>query len=536
MLMNLARKALRRAADERGFSMVAVMLVMMVSGLFLAGAFAAANGEVPVTRDSQDRKQALGAAEAGLEYYAYHLATDNDYWAKCTNVPAPNTTEPSPVVQRWSGTGTDTRANKWRKIPGSSADYAIELLPAGTASACVPAPGDTQASMINPDGTFRIRATGRSNGTKRSLVGTFRRKTFLDFLYFTDLETADPTTYANSQLGDYAAQSCMTPRSNRPWWCTEIQFGPSDAIRGPLHTNDDSIMVCGSPTFGTDSLDAIEVVADRFTWKTADGCASASPVFNGPTGTGAAYTMPTTNDELKTLPLAGYKFTGETTIRLKGDETPAKISVKNANVNGGAWTDKPFPPNGVIYVQSGGWCPANPPITATYTGQQNCANVYVSGTYNQSLTINAENDIIIKPPAGSSNGDVIGANDAVLGLIANNFVRVAHEVTRGWRDGYNACTNVTPTMQNVTIEAAILSLQHSFIVDNYACGAELGTLKVKGAIAQKFRGPVGTTADTGFAKDYNYDKRLRYRSPPYFLQPEVASWQRVRLSEQVPAT
>ena len=45
-----------------------------------------------------------------------------------------------------------------------------------------------------------------------------------------------------------------------------------------------------------------------------------------------------------------------------------------------------------------------------------------------------------------------------------------------------------------TIDAAILAINHSFIVDNYNCGARLGTLNVIGAIAQKYRGAVGTTA------------------------------------------
>ena len=36
-----------------------------------------------------------------------------------------------------------------------------------------------------------------------------------------------------------------------------------------------------------------------------------------------------------------------------------------------------------------------------------------------------------------------------------------------------------------------MSLQHSFIVDNYDCG-QSGTLTVNGAIVQKYRGPVGT--------------------------------------------
>ena len=40
---------------------------------------------------------------------------------------------------------------------------------------------------------------------------------------------------------------------------------------------------------------------------------------------------------------------------------------------------------------------------------------------------------------------------------------------------------------------------------------------------------------TGYTKDYNYDNRLRYRSPPYFLDPIQAAWRIIRSNEQVPA-
>ena len=90
----------RFLAAERGFSMIIVIGVMAASALFVAAAFAAANGDLPLTRDSQDRKQAYAAAEAGINYYQYHLNQDPDYWTRCTNVPAPNATENQPVNQK----------------------------------------------------------------------------------------------------------------------------------------------------------------------------------------------------------------------------------------------------------------------------------------------------------------------------------------------------------------------------------------------------------------------------------------------------
>jgi hypothetical protein len=62
-------------------------------------------------------------------------------------------------------------------------------------------------------------------------------------------------------------------------------------------------------------------------------------------------------------------------------------------------------------------------------------------------------------------------------------------------------------------------------VDNYGCGKHLGELNVYGAIAQKFRGPVGLVSGQGYDKEYIYDERLATDEPPYFLSPLNAGWE-----------
>jgi hypothetical protein len=90
-------------------------------------------------------------------------------------------------------------------------------------------------------------------------------------------------------------------------------------------------------------------------------------------------------------------------------------------------------------------------------------------------------------------------------------------------------TNLTGSMSSPTIDAAILSTHHSFIVDNFKCGAQLGELNVWGSIAQFWRGPVGTGgSSTGYIKNYNYDDRLATAQPPEFLS-STTSW---RLSRE----
>ena len=66
------------------------------------------------------------------------------------------------------------------------------------------------------------------------------------------------------------------------------------------------------------------------------------------------------------------------------------------------------------------------------------------------------------------------------------------------------------------------------------------SINLNGVIAQKFRGPVGTfssgsgTLQTGYNKHYSYDSRLKYLSPPFFLNPTQSAWIRNSYSEIPP--
>jgi hypothetical protein len=84
-------------------------------------------------------------------------------------------------------------------------------------------------------------------------------------------------------------------------------------------------------------------------------------------------------------------------------------------------------------------------------------------------------------------------------------------------------------------------VQHSFRVQHYQYGEDCvaGTLNMTGAIAQKYRGIVGTGPDacgpgsgTGYLKNYMYDQRLKYDSPPNFLNPVASAWQVVTWAER----
>jgi hypothetical protein len=535
-------RRLRLAADD-GYTMAAVMLVMLVTSIMGGAAFAAVGGDIPFTRASQDRKQAYAAAEAGIEYYLYQLTRDNDYWKTCDTAPGP-AGQPNPVNQPNPGV-----ARKWRSVAGTTdARFSIELLPANGEPLCelstAAQPTRADDTMIDKDsGTFRIRSTGESRGVRRSIVTTFRRNSFLDFIYFTDYEALDPLTLTSASDQATARAQCVRYREQRNLnaWCSQaphnmnITFPNWDRINGPLHTNDDSLLTCGSPVFGRPGRqDAIEVVgATPPIWRS--GCAGTPTIEGVVRQPWAHLDVPPSNERLKEAALPGYLFHGQTVITLKDtvmDVTTRSPTNANTIIT---YTNLALPPNGVVFVEKVGTCSIESPVRMRYnsSGPSNtgagCAVLTLKGTYAKSMTLGSRDDILV-------NGDIREktGSDSVLGLIAQRFVRVNHGVT-------DPCGSniVAQTLTNLTIEAAILALNDSFIVDNWQCGAALQKLTIKGAIAQRFRGPVGTfsgsTLASGYEKNYNYDDRLRYRSPPYFVEPVKASWKIIRNNEQVRA-
>lgn len=502
----------RRAGGEDGFTMLMTLGILVICAALSAVAFGAVNQDLPLRKESREKKGAYAAAEAGLNFYLSRLNQDNEYWARCTSGPPPNATEFNPVNQRWDGAGTDPR--KWRVVPGETAQYTVELLPVAPATQCLTT--DPAGTMLDPaTGTMRIRATGQAGNEKRSIIATLRRKNFLDYVYFTDYETTDPVLYGT--YASWAEANCKRYRASRNPSCLEIQFAANDTINGPFHTNDD-ILTCNGATFGRSAADRLEASGPAPGWKNV--CGTSAPNFKSTWQAGVPQLpIPTSNATITSVAVAPYILTG--TQRLIINDTT--MTIKKQGVSD---STIPLPANGVIWVKNGSGCGAGvSPALQNYDEPAGCANVRVSGRYAKSLTLVSDKDIIV-------DGNLTRASDDnLLGLIATNFVRVYHPVDRN----VSPCVNRAGSQTNVDIEAAILSLQHSFIVDNYNCGAQLGTLSVEGAIAQRFRGAVGTNGGTGYLKNYIYDDRMKYRNPPFFLEPVSAAWRLLRTNEQVPA-
>ncbi|HEX4035499.1 MAG TPA: hypothetical protein VHX66_13730 [Solirubrobacteraceae bacterium] len=528
---NLRASIRRRLSDERGFTMLLALFVLVLTTLILSGAFVAVLTDTHLSRNDLDQKRAYAAAQAGIQAYNYQLNQNENYWQTCTPI------------------GT---AASQKTVPGStdqgggSETYYVTPLPATGVSACNSS--NALATMIegasagSASGSFRIQSVGKSGNVQRTIVAQYKPPSFLNYVYYTDYETTDPKALPGNPSDCEVHYPDRGPDCGGP-----INFITGDSINGPLHS-EDTLAICGSPTLGRTAADAVEAPAYVNETGFSGGCSSDTPIMKGTYNSDAtSITPPADNSTLLSVAQSGgYAYTGKTTIVLNNNTMSVTSPGTTSTAAHPTGPTVAYPSNGVIYVSTAtaGCSVIYTPFNPSYSNDTNCGNAYISGNYTTSLTVATDNDIIINgnltTPVNSSG---VPTGNALLGLIANDFVRVAHPVDGTASDISTDCnvnpprsptgvTNDSTALINPTIYAAILAVNHSFIVDNYDCAGEspsLGTLFVYGAIAQLFRGPVGTGsssggATNGYIKSYNYDDRLQNEEPPYFLDPVSAQW------------
>lgn len=506
--MRRAAKIARRLRTEDGFTMLIAIGALFVTTLIATAVFVAVDGDNSANQHALDAQRAYDAAAAAANTFLYQLNQNPNYWATCTN-----------DVQSITG------------VPGSTTgeQYSYTYVPANGYSTCTGSP--PTASMIDQaTGSLRMEFKGYSGNptVTRTIVASFRKASPLDFLWYTVYEALDKSISGYSGCGVFL-------RNGRNSDCN-INWVSGDVINGPMYTQDQYLIYStNTPTFGRNANDKIESAAPGT--NPADICANNSngtivedscgdAVINGTAVPNApTISPPSNNTQLFTdASTFGKTYTGTTTITLNGTSAtvvncPSSCTTSTVNI-------AQYP---VIYVNNATNCTpyAYTPYVVNYSTSGCAGDVYISGSYTTPLTIGAANNIIVTGNiTTSSSGPSTLTGNAVLGLIANAFIRVMHGVT--YPDGScdSNSTNISSqTNSNLTIDAAMLAIQHSFIVDNFSCGAALGNLTVNGAIAQYFRGAVGTTANTGYLKQYTYDDRLHVLSPPYLFDISTADWQ-----------
>lgn len=563
---------LRLRSDERGAALVLVMVLGVVMTLVIGTAVAISLSGMRTSKTSENWNAALAAAYAGIEEYQNRLANDSTY-SKYGNAASAFTSGSGSQVSLDPGNPAFGVAagGSWATVPGSGGAASFRY--------------EVDNSRYTSSGILTIRSTGRVGTETRTVVADLKQKGFIDFLYFTDYEVQDPTQGGASCTVSYTwvAGNTCTKIQFAP---LDVVNGPvhsNDTLQlcgtfnGEVTTGSNLSpnyeTVC-TPTFKfgkpktsqligmppTNAEMKREVRSDL----TNDGVPRPGCLYTGPTiitllsngkmNVKSPFTRAT--NVVGDPPSGGSAPAACGTPSALGSEDGATIAVPNQNLvyvqnvpqittdpNYTAGTKNPagFTCNS---VDKGGWKFATgakqvryplttedfvPETSPVHYGCRN-GDVYVSGVLKGALTIAAEN-------YGYVTGDVTysDAGADILGLVGNNAVWVwnpidcTKTVTTG---GKVSCTEANfLTTDNRTISAAILSVSHTFVAQNHnvknmATGGKRGTLTVVGAIAQKFRGPVGTSGSpgTGFLKNYIYDDRLRVTAPPKFLTPTSTTY------------
>ncbi|MFH0856212.1 MAG: hypothetical protein V1869_06895 [Candidatus Omnitrophota bacterium] len=355
---------------------------------------------------------------------------------------------------------------------GSAGNFSGGLSPVGTYSVTI-----ADLGLYGTMRRYKVVSVGTTaNLTAQTLVNMLQVDNYARYIWFTDGEN-----YAN----------------------TNVWFWNQDHLDGPTHTNDQLNIAGNNPGPVFDGV--VESVSDKINYynngrnitsSNASNPPYDTPAFNAGLNLGVdSINMPMKATYLRSASAlsGGLSLTGNTTIALNSEGTMniTNTGYYNAHCTGKCnscctLTSQPLPSNGALFVDSG--------------------NLTISGTLSGRLTAGSSQDIII-------SGNLLYANDPrlnpssgdMLGLISESDVVVSGSAP-----------------YNLEIDASVMALSTSFMLENWWTGSAKGTLTVYGGIIQDQRGPVGTFNGitgqklTGYSKNYKYDSRMLTTPPPFY--------------------
>ncbi len=284
------------------------------------------------------------------------------------------------------------------------------------------------------------------------------------------------------------------------WWTT------GDTVWGPLHTQD-IMNIDGHPVF-MGKVTTKEGLNLNGYWtgkgKKKKFITSANPEFNGGFEQGIDLPMPSegVSDLLSYASEDGAVFSGKDTVYLTFVNDSLKYKF-HFNEKPTTVLTKNFTHNGVIFAQN-----AVLKIKGTVSGQ---ITIGVSGS-NGKGNVFIDDDIVYKNDPSKN----LNSTD-ILGIVSENNVFVSD----------NAANN-----NGINIHATIFAQKGGFGAENYATRPKSGSINLLGGISQFVRLPVGTFSYSygiisGFNKNYRYDNRMLFSSPPNFPNTgsfEIVSW------------
>lgn len=344
-----------------------------------------------------------------------------------------------------------------------------------------------------------------SNIPSDNSVGTWDQYKVL-LISTSSYEGIEVTTEVLMQRDSYSKYSYMT-ESELSSSGGNIWFMGSDNIYGPIHTNG-VFKMSGSPSF-------YGLTTSPNMWQ-GHSTNPTSPNFYG----GENFNAPTKDSpnsyELSKLTAAaatgGITFDGDIDIDFYESSGAGYADINKQIVTTYTCGSRRRP----RICTSTSWVQETLDLSTIDGVISSAGKISVEGVVKGNITLHSEDEIEIvgdityhtSPLADSSSTDL-------LGLVSEGNVVVDQ----------NAHT--ASGSADLTVHATIMALNTSFTVENYSSGGVKGTLNLLGGIVQKNRGPVGTFSGSsmvsGYAKNYQYDTRLRGTIPPSFPRESIFS-------------
>ncbi|MCW4385331.1 hypothetical protein OH146_06035 [Salinibacterium sp. SYSU T00001] len=586
-MLTLLRARLRAGGDD-GIAMVMVIGISAVLALLMVAAVSFAVGGLQKSGNDRDWNAALAAAYAGIEEYQSRLADDPDYLrygnpasefsnpdGGAAGVELPPAGQENPAfglgaTGTWAtvagsdgeaqfryevsnevyGTTGIIKVRVTGKVGDSTRSLVADLKQTGfidflyftdyeigdpevtNRPSCNVIHGWEETSWNDRDDCSLIRfADGdvidgplHTNDTIRTCGATFKGKVTTadptanyDFLGYGDCASAPvweqgpPVTDASIEMPDTNKDLARQTRTDL---ASEGVVTPGCLYTGPteITLNSDGTMTVKSPWTKYTNAQG----EDLSVGVTNNACGTISALRSSG---GATVAVPENNViYVQNIPTSGAN--GSSTSATTYNSSQCRQYASSGN---GARIST----NAVGYPKH-----SNERVPDSGTGADasyGCRNgdVFISGELSgTTLTVGAENYIYV---VGDIRYD--DADNDMLGLIGRNAVWVWNPMSCSSDcsniGNYNALLTGASVVDR--IDAAILSLEHTFMVQNYEKDPGIrGTLTVNGAIAQKFRGAVGASYsngwETGYLKNYVYDDRFKYKAPPKFLSPVTSTY------------
>jgi hypothetical protein len=288
---------------------------------------------------------------------------------------------------------------------------------------------------------------------------------------------------APSNFSEYAYYS--TFETNKPggvniWWTGK------DTVWGPFHTQD-KLRVYQHPSFlGKHTSHKGSIV--YYTSKSKD-----APVITGLYEPGKSVVLPTNavEDLESKADEDGLKFSGHDTVYIVFNHDSLKYKYKYSETYQSVYLPDSAA-NGLIYAKD---CVVR--LKGVVKGQYTlgCSS---AGTSLGKGTVWLDDDIVYE-----TNPLTDPESQDLFGIVAENYVYISR---------------AAPNDNDINIHASIFSEKWGFGAYQYDTRPLSGNINLLGGIQQNYRQPVGTfgSKSTGFYKQYRYDWRLGFMSPPFY--------------------